>query len=169
MEIKIFMAQTVNGKIARETGEEDFLSPRNWQEFRKIAEETGAFTVGRKTFQAVREWEDKGFTDIDAERIILSQKKGLEVGEGFIKASSPEKAVELAEEKGLDELLVTGGASVNSSFMEKKMVGELILDIEPYVLGDGLDLFAGGSFEGKLELEEVRELEEGIVQLRYKV
>jgi len=29
MEVKIFMAQTVNGKIARETGEEDFLSPKN--------------------------------------------------------------------------------------------------------------------------------------------
>jgi len=169
MEVKIFMAQTVNGKIARETGEEDFLSPRNWQEFKKIAEKTGAFTVGRKTFQAVKEWEDKGFKDINAECIVLSQKEGLEVGEGFIKVSSPEKAVKLAEEKGLDALLVTGGASVNASFMEKKMVDELILDIEPYVLGEGLDLFARRSFEGELGLEEVRKLEEGIVQLRYRV
>lgn len=169
MKVKIFMAQTVNAKIARKTGEEDFLSSRNWQEFKKIAEETGAFAVGRKTYEAVKEWEEKGFEDIDAERIVLTGKEEFEPEEGYIKASSPEKAVEAAEEKGLGTLLVTGGATVNKSFMEQGLVDEIILDIEPYVLGEGLNLFAEGGFEEELELEEVRELEEDIVQLRYSL
>lgn len=169
MKVKLFMAQTVNAKIARKTGEEDFLSPRNWQEFKQIAEKAGAFTVGRKTYEAVQSWENKGFKDINAERIVLSKKEEFKPEEGYRKASSPEKAVEITEQQGLDTLLVTGGASVNKSFMEQGLVNEIILDIEPYVLGEGLNLFAEESFETELELEEVRELEENIVQLRYIV
>jgi dihydrofolate reductase len=169
MKVRIFMAQTVNAKTARKTGEEDFLSPMNWQEFKQVAENTGAFTVGRKTYEAVREWKGKGFRDIDAERIVLSRKEEFEPGEGYIKASSPDEAVEAAKEKDLDSLLVTGGASVNTSFMKAGLVDEIILDIEPHVLGEGLNLFAEGDFEQKLELEEARELEEDIVQLRYSL
>lgn len=169
MQVKLFMAQTVNAKIARKTGEEDFLSPRNWKEFKHIAEEAGAFTVGRKTYQEVQKWEEKGFRDIEAERIILTRKEELEPQTGYRKASSPEKAVEIAEEKSLDTLLVTGGASVNTSFMEQGLIDEIILDIEPHLLGEGLSLFAEGSFGADLNLEEVRELEEDIVQLRYSL
>jgi dihydrofolate reductase len=169
MEVKIFMAQTVNAKIARRTGEEDFLSPRNWQEFKKITEKAGAFLVGRRTYEAVKKWEEKGFRDINAERIILSKKESFEPVEGYTKASSPEKAVESAKEKGIDSLIVTGGANANSSFMEKGLVDELILNIEPYVLGKGIDLFAEKDIEQEMKLEKVRELEKDIVQLRYSL
>ncbi|MFB6175304.1 MAG: dihydrofolate reductase family protein [Candidatus Nanohalobium sp.] len=169
MKIKLFMSQSLNAKIARENGGEDFFSPRNWEEFQKIAENTGAFVVGRKTHEAVKEWEEKGFKDINAERIVLTRKKDFDIEEGYIKASSPRKAVQVAEEQGLESLLVTGGASVNTSFIEKGLLDELIIDIEPFLLGKGLDLFSKGEFEAELELEEVRELEEDIVQLRYSL
>ncbi len=168
MKIKLYMAQTANGKIARKNGDEDFLSPRNWKEFRELAEKTGVFVVGRKTYEAVQKWEEKGFKDIEAHRVVLTRNQELELEKGFRKASSPEEAVELAEQKG-EGLLVTGGASVNTSFMKKGLIDEIILNIEPHVLGEGLDLFAEESFEHDLELEEVRELEEGIVQLHYKI
>lgn len=168
MQVKLFMAQTLNAKIAREDGMEDFLSSRNWQEFKKIAENKGIFLVGRKTYEAVKEWEDKGFSDVEAERLVISRQNSLELEEGFTHVGSPEEAIDLAKEEA-NELLVTGGASVNSSFMKKGLIDEIILNIEPYVLGEGLNLFSEADFESDLQLEEVKKFDEDIVQLRYTV
>ena len=167
MNTTIFMAQNLNAKIARETGEEDFLSPRNWREFKSLAENIGVFAVGRKTYEAVKEWGEKGFKDVKAKRIILSRKENFEPDEDYLKASSPEEAVKIAEKEGFEKLLVTGRASVNTSFLEKELVDEIILDIQPHILGRGLNIFAEGDFEESLNLNQVKELEEGIIQLRY--
>lgn len=50
------MAMSVNGFIATEKGDEDFLSQENWGKFRQLAEEFGNFVVGRKTYEAVKAW-----------------------------------------------------------------------------------------------------------------
>lgn len=169
MEVKLFMAQTVNSKIARKDGSEDFLSSRNWKEFRQIAEDAGIFLVGRKTYEEVSEWESKGFKDVEAERLVLSRQKGLELQEGFRHVRSPREAIKLSGNEGYSSLLVTGGASVNSAFIKKDMIDQIILNIEPYVLSEGLDLFSEAGFEAQLELLEVRELENSIVQLSYRL
>lgn len=169
MEVKIFMAQAANAKIARENGDEDFLSSKNWQEFKKIAEKIGAFAVGRKTYEAVRNWEEKSFKDISATRIVLSRKEDFQALEGYLSVSSLEEAVKAAENQGLETLLVTGGASVNTSFIQKGLVDEIVLNIEPYILGKGLNLFTEEDFEADLELLDTCTFEEGIVQLHYRV
>ena len=49
------------------------------------------------------------------------------------------------------------------------LVDELIVNVEPAVLGHGIPLFASGDFEKRLERVAIQELPEGIVQLRYRV
>ena len=51
------MATSINGMIARENGDEDFLSHDNWISFKKLAEEIGFFIIGRKTYEVVQKWQ----------------------------------------------------------------------------------------------------------------
>ena len=90
----MFMAQSANAKIARKNGDEDFLSPRNWEEFKRIAENIGVFAIGRKTYESVKNWEDKGFRDINSKRLVLSNRSDFFHEEGYSKVSSPVETVE---------------------------------------------------------------------------
>ena len=51
MKVILYIAQTINGVIARENYDEDFLSDINWKVFVKLTEKIGCFIVGRKTYE----------------------------------------------------------------------------------------------------------------------
>lgn len=53
--------------------------------------------------------------------------------------------------------------------MKEGLVDEIYLDIEPIVLGKGIQLFEDADFESKLELLETRKFSNNEIQLHYKV
>ena len=53
--------------------------------------------------------------------------------------------------------------------MKNRLVDEMIIDIEPFVLGNGIRIFSREDFESKLKLLDVKKLKSGILQLHYKV
>jgi len=165
MKTTLFMAMSVNGMIARENGDEDFISHLDWDVFKKMAEKIGCFVVGRKTVDAVKKYEGFGFEDIDAKKIVVSSQKV----EGFINADSPENAIIKAKAEGFDHLLLTGGGMLNAAFMKAGLIDEIIVSVQPFILGKGIRLFAEDDFESRLELVETKQLEEGIIELRYEV
>jgi len=57
---------------------------------------------------------------------------------------------------------------LNSAFMKAGLVDEIVINIEPYVLGRGIKIFSEETFENKLQLIKVTKLN-GIVQLHYKI
>lgn len=171
MKVVLFMAMSVNGYIARENGDEDFLSHANWEAFCNVARECGCFIIGRKTFEAVQQWkEGYNFDSLKGiVKVIVSRNENFQATLDYIIADSPEAAISKLKDKGLKQVLVTGGAKINSAFMKSKLIDEIILNIEPFVLGRGLALFAKDEFESKLELLDVKKIKEGIIQLSYKV
>ena len=52
--------------------------------------------------------------------------------------------------------------------MKAGLVDEIVINIEPYVLGRGIKIFSEETFENKLQLIKVTKLN-GIVQLHYKI
>ena len=168
MKVVLYMAQTVNGVIARENYGEDFLSHQNWEVFVQLAENIGCFIVGRKTYEEVSKWEGYNFDSVKAKKIIVSRDKKSKLAAGYIAADSPKTALDKASELGFSKVLLTGGGTLNSSFMKAGLVDEVIINIEPYVLGKGVRIFSEESFENKLHLVDMKKLN-GIIQLHYKV
>jgi len=162
------MAQTINGIIARENYDEDFLSNQNWDAFVKLAEKIGCFIVGRKTYEEVKKWEEYNFDNVNAKKIIVSRDKKSKLASGYISAISPKDALMKASELGFSKVLLTGGGMLNGAFIKENLVDEIVINIEPYVLGRGVRLFSEETFENKLQLINVQKLDE-IVQLHYKV
>lgn len=169
MKVILYMAQTVNGIIAREDFEEDFLSHDNWITFSELAEDAGCFIIGRNTYNVVQKWVGYTFDDIDSTRIVVSKNKNLKLPSGYILAKSPKDALKKAESMGYKKIILTGGSHINSAFIKQELVDEVILNIEPFILGKGISLFSQDDFENKLRLLSSKKLEHGIMQLRYKI
>lgn len=165
------MAMSVNGYIAREYGEEDFLSHKNWESFAEIAKECGCFIVGRKTYERVKDWgEEYNFDSLEVSAgVIITKNKNFKVGEKCSLASSPADAISQLKAKGFEKILVTGGATVNSAFIKEDLIDEIFLNVEPFVLSSGISLFSKEEFDCKLSLLGVKEIGDGILQLHYKI
>lgn len=165
----LFLAQTPNGIIARENYSEDFLSHGNWTTFVALAERIGCIVCGRITYDQVKTWPDYTFDSVRARKIVVSRTRMGRLPEGYAVASTPRNAVAKARSLGYSRVLLVGGGTVNSAFMREDLVDEIILNVEPYVLGKGIRLFAEAAFEVQLRLVRARTLRKGIVQLHYRV
>lgn len=167
MDIRMYMAISVDGVTARYNGDEDFLSSGNWDRFVELAEESGSFVVGRATYEAVKDWDNHSYSNVDAKRIVLTSNEKFDTDDEYQTASSPEEAIELAEDSGTDSLLVTGGSSTNTSFFKKSLVNRLYLNVEPTIVGSGINLI---NEEIDVDLSFVRmSRTEDILHLEYKV
>jgi len=169
MKIILTMAISANGIIASKTGSEDFLSHANWLQFVKLAKRVGCFMWGRKTYEAVIKWEGDYLKDLEGVKKIIISGSNIDLKEGFELAHSPEEAIELLKSKGFKEIIITGGANINSEFAKRGLIDEVIFNVNPSILGNGIPVFQSEDFELKLELIDAEKITDGIVELRYKV
>jgi dihydrofolate reductase len=170
MKVTLFMAMSLNGVIAGEDGSEDFLSEENWWEsFLGLLNKTACVVWGRKTQEVVSLWEPKYHESIkDILKVVVS-KSEVDLPEGYILAKTPRNALDILEEKGFHEVLLSGGSTLNSAFIKEGLIDGVILNIEPVLIGKGIPLFNPDDFEVKLEHLDTKKVNEGILQLRYRV
>src|SRR3989344_9671574 len=169
MKVILTMATSANGIIATKEGSEDFLSHTNWIQFVKLAKRVGCFIWGRKTYEAVSKWKGDYLKDLENVKKIVISGSNIELKEGFELTHSPKEALEILERNGFKEAIITGGATINSEFAKRDLIDEVILDVNPAILGNGIPVFQPEDFELKLELVDAKKIIDGIVELRYKV
>ena len=157
MNVIMFMAMSLDGKTAKEDDSEDFLADKNWDTFKELAEKAGCFIVGRRTDEAVSAWEGYSFSDVNAKKIVVSRDGPV---------SSPSHALREAGDR--EQVILAGGSRLNASFIDEGLVDEIIINIEPVLIGLGKGLLSGKAFERRLELMDTKTLDHGIVQLRYR-
>ena len=169
MKIILTMAVSANGIIASKSGSEDFLSHTNWIQFVSLAKRIGCFIWGRKTYEAVIKWEGDYLTDLEGVKKIIVSTSDLDLKNGFTLANSPEQALGTLESEGFNEAIITGGSTLNSEFAKRGLINEVIFDVNPSILGEGIPVFSLSDFELKLELMKVEKIDDGIVELHYRV
>lgn len=74
MEVTIEMAASINGLIATEEGNEDFLSDRNYQIMLDFLKEYDCLVLGNKTFQNVISWGEDYIDDLKNITVIIFSK-----------------------------------------------------------------------------------------------
>lgn len=170
MNVTLFMAISLNGIIARENNEEDFLSHDNWNTFVELAKSTGCMIWGRKTQEIVETWEGEYLNDIkDIKKVVISSNPNLKLGENYIQASSPVDSLNKLEREGIKSVTLTGGSQLNSSFAKEELIDEIKLNIEPVVVGKGISLFYPTDFDLKLKLLSTKQISDQIIQVHYSV
>lgn len=168
MKIILFMATSANGMIASKDGSEDFLSDENWKQFVELATKIGCIIWGRRTYENVLSWDKKYLEQLKHIKKIILSNSEIKLVDGFDLAHSPADALKIIERLGFAEVIVTGGSQVNSSFAQEDMIDEVILDINPVIIGDGIPLFSTADLMLNMSLLESKIMKDGIIQLRYK-
>ncbi len=170
MKVILYMAISANGFIARENGDEDFLSHENWNKFCDLANKHRNFIIGRKTYESVKNWKDEySFDDLNVEKIVVSQDTSYVLDDSYTLAKSPQDALAKLTQKGFQETLLTGGSTLNTAFAKLGLIDEIIVNVEPIIIGKGIPLFSSDEFELPTELVSISKGDNGIVTLHYKV
>lgn len=168
--ITIEMACSINGLIATEDGNEDFLSYRGWEIMIELLKEYDVLVWGRKTWDNILSWGEDYIKDLkDINIIILTTQKEYENKDNVKFCTSLEECLKLCEKSNFEKIFISGGATINNLFMEKNLVDNIILNYNPYVLNKGIPLFSGTAFENKLKLDKIVREKEDIVQVHYSI
>ncbi|MFC1686306.1 dihydrofolate reductase family protein [Nanoarchaeota archaeon] len=170
MKIVLYMAMTPNGIIARSNNKEDFLSDKHWKTLCDLTKKYKCLIWGRKTYEIVKKWEKRYMNSLKCKKkIIISSKPSLKLDKDCCLANSPKKALQEIKKQGFKTALLCGGAKINSAFIKANLIDEIILNIEPTLLGKGIHVFHEENFEKKLSLLKTKKISQNIVQLHYRI
>ena len=170
MKVTIGMSCSINGLIAGEDGNEDFLSNRNYEIMLEFLKQYDCLVWGNNTYKNVKSWGSDYLSDLNNTKLVVFSKQDNESdNENVDYCNSLEKFKSICEENNFNKILVYGGAHINNLFLKNNLVDNIIINYNPYVLNKGINLFEGEYFEKKLSLDKVIYEQEGIVQVWFSV
>jgi dihydrofolate reductase len=172
--IKLYIACSLDGFIAREDGSIDWLTEyENNSEtdygYSEFYASIGTVLMGRKTYEQVLGFGDWPYTEkktyvFTKQNEPLRREKGVE----FVSVDIGEFACRLKENTDEDIWLV-GGSQLIKAFLEEDLVEDLIVFIVPVILGSGIPLFDRIGKEIKLRTVSIEKYENGLVKMECQV
>lgn len=164
MKITMMMAMTLDGKIAKNSNHfPDWTSKEDKKEFFKISKEYGIIIMGGKTFATFPAPLPNRLN------VVYTQNENPPIIENVKWVSGDiNKILQDLEKNGHTKALLCGGSFLNTLFLERGLIDEIIITIEPKIFGQGLSLF-NGDFDINLELQEIKKLNNNTLLLNYKV
>lgn len=161
--VTMMMAITADGKIAKDKSQfANWTSREDKKLFAEISKAHGVVMMGENTF--------KTFPAPLKERLnVVFSETEHEPQEGVKWVNGePAKVLEELEALGYKSALLGGGSFLNSLFLEKKLISEIILTIEPKIFGTGLSLF-NKDLDADLKLLEFKNINDDTLMLKYQV
>ena len=165
----IEMACAINGFIADENGKEDFLSNRNYQIMIEFLKNYDCLVWGNTTFENVKSWGQKYIDDLRFTKLVIFSRTKKENFDNVFYVSSIDEFKSLCKKLNLNNVFVSGGATINSMFLENNLVDDIIINYNPYLLTNGINLFKSSNVEKKLKLKYIKKESEDIVQICYDI
>jgi dihydrofolate reductase len=175
LKVKLFIATTIDGFIARENGYIDWLNdipnPNNLDYgYFEFLSQIDTLVIGRNTYEEILnfgiEWPYKGLkTYVVTSNKNYSAKTPDTQITNFINEESI-KGLLLKSEKGI---WIVGGGKVITEFLNLNSIHEMTISIIPIILGKGIKLFPNQPKETKFELINTESFNTGIVNLTYKL
>ncbi len=166
MIISLIAAISANGFIAESSDQRslDWTSREDLEFFIQKTKEAGVVIMGRKTFETIgRPLKDRRLIVMTRQKAMKSDMEGVEFS-----TLSPVELVNKLTEEGVKTVVLAGGVSLYSQFLQESLVTDLYLTVEPLLFGQGIP-FASGFDRMNLNLVEVRKLNQQSVLLHYKI
>lgn len=161
--VTLIMASSLDGKIAKNKNHfANWTSKEDKQVFIQTSKDFGMIMMGYNTF--------KTFPKPLKDRLNVVFSENIEENIEGVKwvKGEPEKVLEELEKMGFKKALLGGGTGLNTLFLQKKLINEIILTVEPKIFGSGLSLF-NDDFDINLELLELKKINQNSYLARYKV
>jgi dihydrofolate reductase len=166
MKVTLYMAMTVNGYIATLEDETPW-SDEVWEAYYAFVKARPAVIVGRRTYEFMRVAGEFQKLDNPFTAVVSHEPKVID--EKTVGVSSVDEALQFMESKEVSEVVVGGGGELNASFLKAGLLDEIVLEVDPVIFGQGIQLFDPVEARLDLELIEVKHLSKNTVRLHYRV
>ncbi len=171
-EIILYIAQSIDGYIARLNGSVDWLSDYDSEGTEKITannfatffETIDIVILGRTTYQqVVNELSPDNWAFPGKEVFVLSSKKIIDPKIVSVNVDELLETIENASGK----IWVVGGAMLLRFFLENNLIDKMIITTIPISLGKGISLFTAIDSEQKYKVLKVENYS-GLVEVTYE-
>lgn len=172
--IKLYIAVSLNGKIASAEGSVDWLeripkpdnSDYGYLEFYNSVDTT---IQGYNTYKQVIDWGIE-FPYKGKKNYVLTKKQDVKNTEyvEFISENPVDFIKGLKEKRGGDIWLI-GGGQANTLILNAGLLDEIHIFVMPIILSGGIELFDAFPEETQLILIETISYSTGVVGLKYKI
>jgi len=170
--IILYIAVSLNGKIARPNGSVDWLESMpnpektdyGYAEFLKSIDTT---IQGHKTYKQLIRW-GIPFPYTGKTNYVLTRNPDLQDNENvkFVKSNHPEFFKDLKNQEGKGIWLI-GGGQINTLFLKEDLIDELRIFLMPIVIPGGIEIFDLLPRDKLLNLIETKSFSSGVVELKY--
>lgn len=169
--LKYYVASSIDGFIARKDGSfNDFVFKgevvNDYIESFKLFD---IVLMGRKTYEVgLKEGKTNPYPMMKSYVFSRSMKQ------------SPDEKVELVSENGIElvkslkneagkDIYLCGGANLATMLFAENLIDEIVLKVNPFVMGSGIPLFGEVIKPTFLELTDSKIYENGVVLVNYRV
>ena len=165
---RIYIAQSLDGYIARPNGETDWLRPYDAVDYghEKFESEIGTVVMGRKSYELVQglgEWPYPW-----ARTLVITSNPLADPPPGVTRVEPNfQRLVAALKTSGGKDIWVMGGAMTINAFLEGEVIDRIDLFVVPVLLGYGVPLFKGGRPGTALKFTGTQTYDKGLVRLRY--
>jgi dihydrofolate reductase len=171
MKATVFVGTSVDGFIARLSGDFDFLpagggEPHGYDEFMATVD---AVVMGRATYEVVLKFDAWPFGKKKV--VILSSRDIPAAPPGALverMSGDPADIVSSLERRGMGHLYIDGGITIQR-FLNAGLIQRLIITRVPVLIGTGIPLFGWVASDIPLRHVATRAYASGLVQTEYEV
>lgn len=162
------MAISINGYVTGQNDDTDWV--KDTDILYQTIHDYDACVMGSRTYVEAKKF--NAFPYKGAINIVLTHDPEL------IKQSTTEiiftdatlgQIMTQLEDRGFSRLIVIGGGKTNAQFLSAGLIDEIIIDIHPIIIDQGIKLFEDIFPRVNLELIDSQKLSDGLVQNKYKV
>jgi dihydrofolate reductase len=165
--IRLFIATSLDGYIARTSGDVDWLFTDQDYGYTEFFNQIDTVLIGSKTYQQMLGFGEypyqgkKGF--VFSNTLQGKSDDNVEFIGGDLKSF-----INTLRQSTGDDIWLVGGGQIIHYFLSHNLIDELILSIHPIILGDGIPLIGkDSSLETLLELTNTKTYESGLLQVYY--
>ena len=164
--IILYIAASLDGCIARETGDVDWLPTNTDSGYDKFYKSIDTVIMGKKTYEQILTFGEYPYKE--KKSFVFSRDNSKTKDENVEFTSNVEEFARKLTLSSKENVWLVGGSELLSVFLRHKLVNEIILSVIPIVLGNGIPLFQNINQEIKLKLMKITKYS-GLVELHYKV
>ena len=166
-----YVAMSIDGFIADKNGGVGWLEslPQTGDDYGygRLLSNTDALIMGRKTYEQVISFGEWPYAD-KLTWVMTSQPLVSDRDDVMITHQSPADVITEIGERGLGQIWLVGGGLLAKAFHDQSLISEYIISVIPYLLGEGVPLFALGAQETPLTLTSAETYDSGVVQMTYR-
>ena len=172
MKTILYLAQSLNGFIAKENGDTAWVGSEDKERFKNMTMKARNAVMGRNTYEIMQA---EGDFPLDGRlNVVMTRNLQPSTGNVMFTDKTPGEVIDFMKEQGFTETMVIGGGRIAKSFLEAGLIDELYITIEPVLFGKGVPLIGGefieqGELEVNLEFLDFMRISENELQLHYRV